>query len=110
MPDDHYDDAPESSAGVGAPKAKGEDVSKSSDSEGGKTSILPKHWFGNDVQPGDRFVGRVHAVHEDDIECAYEGAHGGDEDEGEKQYEDEGDPGKSKKAAEGSMASMMSDE
>jgi hypothetical protein len=99
MPDDNYDDAA-APQGVGAPKAEGEDVSKSSDS---KTSILPKSFFGGEVNPGDTCTVRVTAVHEDDVECEYEGT-------SKEKPDDEGDPSdepEPAQPAEGSMASML---
>ena len=100
MPDDNYDDAavPE---GVGAPKAEGEDVSKSSDS---KTSILPKSFFGGEVKPGDTCTVRVEAVHEDDVECSYEGSASEKPDNEDDEPSNEPEPAQ---PAEGSMASMM---
>lgn len=110
MPDNYYDDADEDSSpqGVGAPKSEGEDVSKSSDSQGSeKTSILPKSFFGGEVKPGDTCTVRVTAVHENDVECEYEGSEGEkpeDEDEDEPATEEQPEPAQ---PAEGSMASMM---
>jgi hypothetical protein len=101
MPDDNYADAGDDSPpqGVGAPKAEGE---KMDDSE--KTSILPKSFFGGEVKPGDTCTVRVTAVHENDVECEYEGSGEQKPDDEEESPPDEPAPAQ---PAEGSMASMM---
>ena len=108
MPDDYYNDGGDSAGTpVGAPKAEGEDVSKSSDSQGSeKTSILPKSFFGGEVKPGDTCTVRVTAVHEDDVECEYEGS-GEQKPDDEQEDEAPSDEPEPAQPAEGSMASMM---
>jgi hypothetical protein len=104
MPDDYYNDGGDGpDPSVGAPKAEGEDVSKSNDGDKDmqKTSILPKSFFGGEVNPGDTCTVRVTAVHEDDVECEYEGS------ASEKPDDSESDEPEPAQPAEGSMASMM---
>ena len=105
MAENYYDDGPSSETSVGAPKSQGEDASKSNDGDEkmGKTSILPKSFFGHEVKPGDTCTVRVTAVHEDDVECEYEDS-GSEKPDDKEAPEEESEPAQ---PAEGSMSSMM---